>query len=92
MPRKQTRCVEELGLGMNGCFSVLTTLQLLFSHIGDMDPEAKASHMTLALTPFYPELMDRGGRSVRLMPRKDAGKHFREQGSCRPPEVKYPGE
>lgn len=52
------------------------SIRLLF--IGDMDPETKASHMTLALIPFYPELMDRGGRSVRLMPRKGAGKHFRE--------------
>lgn len=78
MPGKQTRCVEELGLGMNGCFSVLITLRLLTSHIGDMDPEAKASHMTLALTPLYTELMGKGGRSVWLMPRKDTGKHFRE--------------
>lgn len=78
MPGKQTRCVEELGLGMNGCFSVLITLRLLISYIGDMDPEAKASHMTLALTPLYTELMGRGGRSVCLMPRKDTGKHFRE--------------
>lgn len=78
MPRKQTRCVEELGLGMNGCFSVLTTLQPLFSHIGDMDPEAKTSYVTLAITSLYTELMGSGGRCVRLMPRKDAGKSFRE--------------